>query len=72
MYKYDHYLVNEELRYIDPYSPDLTDKEKRLVILECKLNYSYFVNTIIFKNNKESLLMKIYINTIEGLNNDNT
>ena len=48
MYNYDRYLVNEELRHVDPYSPDLTDKEKRLILLECKLNYSYFVDTIIF------------------------
>lgn len=66
MYNYDRYLVNEELRHVDPYSPDLTDKEKRLILLECKLNYSYFVDTIIFKNIEESLLMKIYINTVEG------
>lgn len=66
MYNYDRYLVNKELRHVDPYSPDLTDKEKRLILLECKLNYSYFVDTIIFKNIEESLLMKIYINTVEG------
>lgn len=66
MYNYDRHLVNEELRHIDPYSPDLTDKERKLILLECKLNYSYFIDMILFKNVKESLLIKIYTNTIEG------
>lgn len=66
MYNYNRRLVNEELRHVDPYSPDLTNKQKKLILLECKLNYSYFIDIILFKNVKESLLMKIYINTVEG------
>lgn len=66
MYNYNGELVNEDLRHIDPYSPNITDKEKEMVLLECKLNYKYLINSIIKKNHQDSLLNKIYKEVVEG------
>lgn len=60
MYKYEYHLFNERLRNIDPQSLELTKDEKKMIINECRMNYKYFLNVIIFKNKKDSLLYKIY------------
>lgn len=60
MYVYDGKLFNEDLRNVDPYSIQITEEEKKMIILECKLSKSYFINAIVLKNRKESLLSKIY------------
>lgn len=60
MYKYNGKLVNEELRNIDPYSGNLTEKEKKLILYECKMNHPYFINAIVLRNKEDSLLSRIY------------
>lgn len=64
-YKYEGFLYNEELRNINPFYNKLTKFQKHLILLECRLNFRYFINTIIFKGKKESLLYKIYVNLFE-------
>ena len=65
-YKYEGFLYNEELRIINPYSDKLTKSQKHLILLECRLNLSYFMDVFIFKGKKDSLLYKIYVNLFGG------
>ena len=64
MYKYEGKLVNESLRNVDPRSSELSDQEKRDILLECKVNLKYFMNTVLF-DKKESPLYKICISLVE-------
>lgn len=55
MYKYNGRLINEKLININPLSSSLTIEEKRMILLECKTNYSYFIHLLILKRRQNDV-----------------
>lgn len=55
MYKYSGHLINEKLININPLSSSLTSEEKRMILLECKTNYSYFIHLLILKRRQDDV-----------------
>lgn len=65
-YEYTGTLLNEQLRNIDPSSNNLSDFQRDMILRECRINFKYFLEAIVFKGKKDSLLYKIYKTLVGG------